>query len=103
LTRWRTCCPPQPTKLALFIANSPDQHAARDQGVQALNALIDGLRASTSRPSTIEELSPNVTAAPLTCVASSPLRPCSPREPVHCLDHCIGGAAQIHPRVADAG
>jgi hypothetical protein len=30
---------------ALFIANSPDQHAARDQGVQALNALLDGLRA----------------------------------------------------------
>ena len=30
---------------ALFIANAPDQHAARDQGVQALNALLDGLRA----------------------------------------------------------
>jgi hypothetical protein len=30
---------------ALFIANAPDQHAARDQGIQALNALLDGLRA----------------------------------------------------------
>jgi AcrR family transcriptional regulator len=30
---------------ALFIANAPDQHAARDQGVTALNALLDGLRA----------------------------------------------------------
>jgi AcrR family transcriptional regulator len=30
---------------ALFVANAPDQHAARDQGVQALNALLDGLRA----------------------------------------------------------
>ena len=29
---------------ALFIANAPDQRAARDQGVQALNALLDGLR-----------------------------------------------------------
>ncbi len=29
---------------ALFIANGPDQRAARDQGVQALNALLDGLR-----------------------------------------------------------
>ncbi len=29
---------------ALFIANAPDQHAARDQGVQALNVLLDGLR-----------------------------------------------------------
>jgi AcrR family transcriptional regulator len=29
---------------ALFIANAPDQLAARDQGVQALNALLDGLR-----------------------------------------------------------
>ncbi|NDJ88676.1 TetR/AcrR family transcriptional regulator [Mycolicibacter kumamotonensis] len=29
---------------ALFIANAPDQHAARDRGVQALNALLDGLR-----------------------------------------------------------
>lgn len=31
---------------ALFIANAPDQRAARDQGVQALNALLDGLRAN---------------------------------------------------------
>jgi AcrR family transcriptional regulator len=30
---------------ALFIANAPDQRAARDQGVQALNAVLDGLRA----------------------------------------------------------
>jgi AcrR family transcriptional regulator len=30
---------------ALFIANAPDQHAARDQGVTALNTLLDGLRA----------------------------------------------------------
>jgi AcrR family transcriptional regulator len=30
---------------ALFIANAPDQHAAHDQGVQVLNALLDGLRA----------------------------------------------------------
>ena len=30
---------------ALFIANAPDQGAARDQGVTALNALLDGLRA----------------------------------------------------------
>jgi AcrR family transcriptional regulator len=30
---------------ALMIANAPDQRAARDQGVQALNALLDGLRA----------------------------------------------------------
>jgi len=30
---------------ALFIANAPDQHAARDQGVRALNAVLDGLRA----------------------------------------------------------
>jgi hypothetical protein len=30
---------------ALFIANSPDQRAARDQGVQALNTLLDGLQA----------------------------------------------------------
>jgi AcrR family transcriptional regulator len=30
---------------ALFIANSPDQRAARDQGVQALNMLLDGLQA----------------------------------------------------------
>ena len=30
---------------ALFIAKRPNQHAARDQGVQALNALIDGLKA----------------------------------------------------------
>jgi AcrR family transcriptional regulator len=30
---------------ALFIANAPDQRAARDQGVTALNAVIDGLRA----------------------------------------------------------
>ncbi|BBX21682.1 TetR family transcriptional regulator [Mycolicibacter terrae] len=29
---------------ALFIANAPDQHAARDRGVHALNALLDGLR-----------------------------------------------------------
>lgn len=29
---------------ALMIANAPDQSAARDQGVQALNALLDGLR-----------------------------------------------------------
>lgn len=29
---------------ALFIANAPKQRAARDQGVQALNALLDGLR-----------------------------------------------------------
>jgi hypothetical protein len=29
---------------ALFIANAPDQRAARDQGVRALNALLDGLR-----------------------------------------------------------
>ena len=31
---------------ALFIANAPDQRAARDQGVKALNAVLDGLRAS---------------------------------------------------------
>ena len=30
---------------ALFIANASDQRAARDQGVQALNAVLDGLRA----------------------------------------------------------
>src|ERR1700739_3860573 len=30
---------------ALMIANAPDQGAARDQGVQALNVLLDGLRA----------------------------------------------------------
>jgi AcrR family transcriptional regulator len=30
---------------ALFIANAPDQHGARDQGVKALNAVLDGLRA----------------------------------------------------------
>ena len=30
---------------ALMIANAPDQGAARDQGVQALNALLEGLRA----------------------------------------------------------
>ena len=30
---------------ALFIANAPDQEQARDQGVQALNAVLDGLRA----------------------------------------------------------
>ncbi|MGB9249536.1 MAG: TetR/AcrR family transcriptional regulator [Mycobacterium sp.] len=30
---------------ALFIANAPDQRAARDQGVTALNAVLDGLRA----------------------------------------------------------
>jgi AcrR family transcriptional regulator len=30
---------------ALFIANAPDQRAARDQGVRALNAVLDGLRA----------------------------------------------------------
>ena len=29
---------------ALMIANAPDQSAARDQGVQALSALLDGLR-----------------------------------------------------------
>jgi AcrR family transcriptional regulator len=29
---------------ALFIANAPDQRTARDQGVQALDALLDGLR-----------------------------------------------------------
>jgi AcrR family transcriptional regulator len=29
---------------ALFIANAPDQQAARDSGVQALNVLLDGLR-----------------------------------------------------------
>jgi len=29
---------------ALFIANAPDQLVARDQGVRALNALLDGLR-----------------------------------------------------------
>ncbi|HWS91373.1 MAG TPA: helix-turn-helix domain-containing protein [Mycobacterium sp.] len=29
---------------ALFIANAPQQHAARDQGIQALNALLDGLQ-----------------------------------------------------------
>ncbi len=29
---------------ALFIANAPDQRAARDQGVTALNAVLDGLR-----------------------------------------------------------
>ena len=28
---------------ALFIANAPDQRAARDQGVTALNAVLDGL------------------------------------------------------------
>jgi AcrR family transcriptional regulator len=32
-------------EMALFIANAPDQVAARDHGVQALNALLDGLRA----------------------------------------------------------
>jgi hypothetical protein len=31
---------------ALLIANSPDQLMARDEGVQALNALLDGLRAT---------------------------------------------------------
>jgi AcrR family transcriptional regulator len=31
---------------ALFIVNAPDQHAARDQGVRALNAVLDGLRAT---------------------------------------------------------
>jgi AcrR family transcriptional regulator len=30
---------------ALFIANAPDKRAARDQGVQALNAVLGGLRA----------------------------------------------------------
>jgi AcrR family transcriptional regulator len=30
---------------AMFIANAPNQHEARDDGVQALNALLDGLRA----------------------------------------------------------
>ena len=30
---------------ALFIANASDQRAARDQGVRALNAVLDGLRA----------------------------------------------------------
>ncbi|OBI79595.1 TetR/AcrR family transcriptional regulator [Mycobacterium asiaticum] len=30
---------------ALFIANAPDQQAARDAGVQALDLLLDGLRA----------------------------------------------------------
>ena len=30
---------------ALFIANSPDQIMARDEGVQALDALLDGLQA----------------------------------------------------------
>ena len=30
---------------ALFIANAPDQRAARDQGVKALDAVLDGLRA----------------------------------------------------------
>jgi AcrR family transcriptional regulator len=30
-------------EMALFIANAPDQVAARDQGVQVLNALLDGL------------------------------------------------------------
>ncbi|ORA16196.1 TetR/AcrR family transcriptional regulator [Mycobacterium asiaticum] len=30
---------------ALFIANAPDQQAARDAGVQALDVLLDGLRA----------------------------------------------------------
>ena len=29
---------------ALMIANAPDQSAARDHGVQALNAVLDGLR-----------------------------------------------------------
>lgn len=29
---------------ALFIANAPDQEAARDSGVQALNVVLDGLR-----------------------------------------------------------
>jgi AcrR family transcriptional regulator len=29
---------------ALFIANAPNQKSARDQGVQALNTLLDGLR-----------------------------------------------------------
>lgn len=29
---------------ALFIANAPKQRAARDQGVRALNALLDGLQ-----------------------------------------------------------
>ncbi len=33
-------------EMALFIANAPDQVAARDHGVQALNALLDGLRAT---------------------------------------------------------
>ncbi len=30
---------------ALFIANAPDQGAARDQGVKTLNAVLDGLQA----------------------------------------------------------
>ncbi|SBS76729.1 Transcriptional regulator, TetR family protein [uncultured Mycobacterium sp.] len=30
---------------AMFIANAPDQQAARDDGVQALNALLNGLHA----------------------------------------------------------
>ncbi|MGB7143520.1 MAG: hypothetical protein WA290_08420 [Mycobacterium sp.] len=30
---------------APFIANAPDQRAAHDQGVTALNAVLDGLRA----------------------------------------------------------
>ncbi|WP_197420246.1 hypothetical protein [Mycobacterium sp. NAZ190054] len=29
---------------ALFVANATDQIAARDQGVEALTALLDGLR-----------------------------------------------------------
>ncbi|MDT5153517.1 MAG: hypothetical protein QOI01_5250 [Mycobacterium sp.] len=34
---------------ALFIANAPEQLAARDQGIQALNARLDGLRPSSVR------------------------------------------------------
>ncbi|OBA70348.1 TetR family transcriptional regulator [Mycobacterium sp. 1554424.7] len=33
---------------ALFIANAPDQKSARDKGVQALNALLDGLQVKQS-------------------------------------------------------
>lgn len=33
-------------EMALFIANAPDQHAAHDHGVQVLDALLDGLRAT---------------------------------------------------------
>ena len=36
---------------ALYVANAPDQHAARDQGVRALNALLDGLRMKRSHDS----------------------------------------------------